>query len=185
MWNNVTQAALTQATELAALEDEAMSFFLEEEQREKEQLKRALRVSEKRGKPFHEVNLTAIPSHVSLTTELVQVKERQKRRKVSEIKEYVSSTLEPCMSSYGLATTALSAVSADGKHITIPLTDSSDPTSSQPENQSTGHSAEAATARTLYLLDRFAVSDQFYHELAQVFNLQNLNSYYVQAHIPL
>ena len=78
------------------------------------------------------------------------------------------TTLEPCMGSHGLAPTVLSAVSAYGNHITIPLTDN--PTCSQVENQSTAHSTEAVTARTLYLLDRFAVSDQFYHELAQVFN---------------
>lgn len=47
--------ALAQATELAALEKEAMEFFLEEEQREKEELKQALRVQENRGKAFHEV----------------------------------------------------------------------------------------------------------------------------------
>ena len=92
-----------------------------------------------------------------LTIKLVQVKETQKRRKVSQIKEYLSSTLEQCMSSHGLAPTVLSAVSADGNHITIPLTDN--PTCSQVENQSTAHSTEAVTARTLYLLDRFAVSD--------------------------
>ena len=40
------QAALTQANELAALECEAMSFFLEEKEREKEELIRALRVLE-------------------------------------------------------------------------------------------------------------------------------------------
>ena len=85
------------------------------------------------------------------------------------------------MSSHGLARTVLSPVSADGNHITIPLTDN--PTCSQVENRSTAHSTEAVTARTLYLLDRFAVSDQFYHELAQVFNEQNpLLHMCVQAH---
>ena len=47
--------ALTQATELVALEDEAIQFLLEEEEREKEELKQALRVVENRGKQFHEV----------------------------------------------------------------------------------------------------------------------------------
>ena len=44
---------------------------------------------------------------------------------------------------------------------------------SPPHNSSTElHTAKDATASTLYLLDRFAVSDQFYHELAQVCTLQ-------------
>ena len=47
--------ALAEATELAALEKEALEFFLEEEEREKQELKQALRVQENRGKAFHEV----------------------------------------------------------------------------------------------------------------------------------
>ena len=46
---------LTQANELAELEDEALQFMLEEEQKEKEGLKQALQVAENRGKKFHEV----------------------------------------------------------------------------------------------------------------------------------
>ena len=52
--------ALAEATELAALEKEAMQFFLEEEQREKEELKQALKVQENRGKAFHEVTILHI-----------------------------------------------------------------------------------------------------------------------------
>ena len=93
------QAALTEANELAALEREAMSFFLEEKEREKDELKRALRVPENRGRPFHEVRHLHVHTRIGwpcitnmytysrqLTIELVQVRERQKRRKVSQIK---------------------------------------------------------------------------------------------------
>lgn len=56
-----------EATELAALENEAMQFFLEEEQREKEELKQALRVQENRGKPYHEVTTIYIPIYMYIT----------------------------------------------------------------------------------------------------------------------
>ena len=83
------------------------------------------------------------------------------------IKSYVSATLEPSLTSYGLTPTTLNVVSDSGAPITIPLSDGPAP-SSFADNPSTALSAEVATARTLYLLDRFGVSDQFYHELAQV-----------------
>ena len=49
------QEALTQATELRALEDEATSFFFKEEERAKEELKRALACAENSGKMYDEV----------------------------------------------------------------------------------------------------------------------------------
>ena len=67
------------------------------------------------------------------------------------------------MSSHGLTPTVLSALYADGNHITIPLADN--PTCCQVENRSTARSTKAVTARTLYLLDRFAVLDQFYDKV--------------------
>ena len=79
---------------------------------------------------------------------------------MSQIKTYTASTLEPCFSSYGLAPTSLTATTVDGGIVTIPIADSPP------------HTAKDATASTLYLLDRFAVSDQFYHEIAQVCTLQ-------------
>ena len=86
---------------------------------------------------------------------------------MSQIKTYTASTLEPCLSSYGLAPTSLTATTVDGGIVTIPIADR------PPHNSSTElHTAKDATASTLYLLDRFAVSDQFYHELAQVCTLQ-------------
>ena len=79
---------------------------------------------------------------------------------MSQMKAYISSTLEPCLSSYGLTPTSVTASSTDGCLVTIPIADGPTPsTSSSSENQS--DPAGATTARTLYLLDRFAVSDQF------------------------
>ena len=78
------------------------------------------------------------------------------------------------MSSYGLTPTELSAISADGKQINIHLHNSPAPSSSTSGNMST---ADDRTARTLYLLDRFGVSDEFYHELAQVLNLNEVCIY--------
>lgn len=82
---------------------------------------------------------------------------------MSQIKTYLSGTLELSMSSYGLVPTTLTATSSDGGIVTIPIGDSLTQSSSKQS-----HSARVETARTLYLLDRFAVSDEFCHELAQV-----------------
>ena len=104
----------------------------------------------------------------------IQVGERQKRRKVSQMKAYISSTLEPCLTSYGLAPTSVTASSTDGCLVTIPIADSPTPsTSTSSVNRPLADTAGTTTACTLYLLDRFAVSDQFYHELAQVFNFHS------------
>ena len=46
--------SLAQATELAALEEEALQFLLEEEQKEKQELKKALQDTENRGRTFQE-----------------------------------------------------------------------------------------------------------------------------------
>lgn len=65
------------------------------------------------------------------------------------------------MESYGLTATAVTAVSDAGTPITLSLADV--------PADSTANTVEAdIRARTLYLLDRFGVSDEFYHELAQV-----------------
>ena len=47
--------SLTQVTEQAALEEEALQFLFQDEHKEKEGPKQALRVAENRGKKFHEV----------------------------------------------------------------------------------------------------------------------------------
>ena len=87
--------------------------------------------------------------------------ERQRRRKIQALKQY---DVKPCMESYGLTATAVTAVSDAGTPITLSLADVPDRSA-----DSTANAAEAdIRARTLYLLDRFGVSDEFYHELAQV-----------------
>ena len=48
--------ALNEASEQSALTDEALQLLLEEEEREKAQLKEALQVAGNRGKRFHEVS---------------------------------------------------------------------------------------------------------------------------------
>ena len=60
MYVYTIQVSLAQANELAALEDEALQFLLQEERKEKEELKQALRVAKNRGKKFHEVSSIAV-----------------------------------------------------------------------------------------------------------------------------
>ena len=52
MYVYTIQVSLAQANELAALEDEALQFLLQEEWKKKEELKQALRVAKNRGKSF-------------------------------------------------------------------------------------------------------------------------------------
>jgi hypothetical protein len=76
----------------------------------------------------------------------------------------MSSTIEQCMTSHGLTPETVTAKTTDGKLLTIPFSDA--PATTSTIGQSADTTITRATA--LYLLDRFAVSDQFYHELAQV-----------------
>ena len=83
------------------------------------------------------------------------------------MKTYMSSTVQPCLLSHGLQPETVTAKTADGKLLNIPFSnDEATTSSSLPADE--GNSEESPRAKTLYLLDRFAVSDQFYHELAQV-----------------
>ena len=91
-----------------------------------------------------------------------QVGSRQKRRKISQIQEFVHATVEPCISSYGMVPTTINAVTDSGDSVTIPLSDTTPSTSASRQPTDTA-------ANTLFLLDRFGVSDEFYHELAQVY----------------
>ena len=79
---------------------------------------------------------------------------------MSQIREYVSSTLEPSLATYGFE---LTAVTTNGASVTISLNDNV-PRGSPMAPTGT----EDVTAKTLYLLDRYGVSDEFYHELTQV-----------------
>ena len=47
--------ALKQTVQQSALEQQALNFFLQEEEREKEELKQALKVASNKGKQFYEV----------------------------------------------------------------------------------------------------------------------------------
>ena len=58
----------------------------------------------------------AVSRHYDFT--LIQVGERQKRRKISQIQEFMNATVEPCMVSYGLTPTT---VTHGGNQVTIPL----------------------------------------------------------------
>ena len=49
------KVALTKVSEQRALEEEALEFLLENEEREKKELQRALRVTQNKGKAYHEV----------------------------------------------------------------------------------------------------------------------------------
>ena len=74
---------------------------------------------------------------------------------------FTDSTLQLCMASYGLQPTSVMAVTDSGTPVTLPL--ASGPSSSpQPAVVPVDHSEHV-----LYLLDRYGVSDEFYHELAQ------------------
>ena len=48
--------ALNEASKQSTLADEALQLLLEEEEREKAQLKEALQIAANRGKQFHEVS---------------------------------------------------------------------------------------------------------------------------------
>ena len=82
---------------------------------------------------------------------------------MSQIREYVSSTLEPSLATYGLVSAELTAVSTNGASVTISLNND---VPRGPPMAPTG--TEDVTAKTLYLLDCYGVSDEFYHELTQV-----------------
>lgn len=77
----------------------------------------------------------------------------------------MSSTLGPCMATHGLTPATLTAETEEGKTICIQM---SDPVPTPPPTQSEGSAKDGVTAKTLFLLDRFCVSDEFYHELTQV-----------------
>ena len=80
----------------------------------------------------------------------------------------MSSTVETCVTSHGLTPMTLTAKTSDGKLLSIPFSESSATITELTQPAPTGSRAKA-----LFLLDRFAVSDEFYHELAQVSTLQS------------
>ena len=93
----------------------------------------------------------------------IQVGERQKRRKMAELHVYMSHTLEPC---YGLTPTAVTAVTEQGTSLQLTL--SNGPVDDQTESANDDTTQGDQVARTLYILDRFGISDEAYHALTQV-----------------
>lgn len=96
---------------------------------------------------------------------LMKVGERQKRRKVAQLRKYASTALQ-CMESFGIRATSVDTVTEDGRELTLHL----EPGVSHPPSSG----ATEATKQTLYLLDRFVVSDEFYHEIAQVCSMERV-----------
>ena len=81
------------------------------------------------------------------------------------------------MASYGLKPTSVMAVTDTGTPVTLPL--ATGPSSSpQPAVVPVDHSE-----RVLYLLDRYGVSDEFYHELAQVRHIVHVYTIYTYMYI--
>ena len=94
---------------------------------------------------------------------------RQKKRKLAQFQRAADAALW-FGESFGLVPTQLMLrSSACDEAITIPLGDSSSPTiMSDIQPTTTREVNEFCAMQTLYLLDRFGVSDEFYHELTQV-----------------
>ena len=95
---------------------------------------------------------------------LLKLGERQKRRKMAQLQAFTDNTLQPCMATYGLTPTSVMAVTDAGTPVTLAL--ASGPSSSP--RPAAASSQVDNSEYVLYLLDRYGVSDEFYHELAQV-----------------
>ena len=89
---------------------------------------------------------------------------RHQRRKLTEFGSAAESALW-FAESFGLIPESLNVrTSESGEAISVPLSDSMQ-SSTTPERRKVD---EYVALQTLYLLDRFGVSDEFYHELTQV-----------------
>ena len=89
---------------------------------------------------------------------------KQKKRKLVQFQRAADAALW-FGESFGLIPTQLTVQTTSDEAISIPLNDSSAPV---PDAQPTREVDEFCAMQTLYLLDRFGVSDEFYHELTQV-----------------
>ena len=90
---------------------------------------------------------------------------RQKRRKLSQFQRAADAALW-FGESFGLVPAQLTVRSSvNDESLTIPLGGTSPPLSDTPLAREID---EFCAMQTLYLLDRFGVSDEFYHELTQV-----------------
>ena len=97
-----------------------------------------------------------------------EMSKRYWRRKLSEFGSAAESALW-FAESFGLIPESLNVrTSGSGEVISVPLSDSEQP-STTPECRQVD---EYVALQTLYLLDRFGVSDEFYHEPTQVIVLE-------------
>lgn len=90
---------------------------------------------------------------------------RQQRRKLSQFQRAADAALW-FSESFGLVPTQLTVRSSvNDDSLTVPLSDTSPPL---PDTPPVREIDKFCAMQTLYLLDRFGVSDEFYHELTQV-----------------
>lgn len=82
---------------------------------------------------------------------------------MSQLKSYTKLALKP-LETYGLTPHSVMAVTDKGCSVSLELC----PGPSSAPTPPPSATAEGNTRTALFLLDRFAVSDEFYHELAQV-----------------
>ena len=94
-----------------------------------------------------------------------EVGERQKRRKLRDFGDSTKKALW-FAESFGLKLKSIEVESQSGSVVTVPLCAEPQP---QEDHPSSPDDSEVTRA-TLYLLDKFAVSDEFYHELSMSYN---------------
>lgn len=102
-----------------------------------------------------------------------EVGAKQKKQKLAHFQKAADAALW-FGESFGLVPAQLTVQSsAIDEAITIPLGDSSTPLpNAQPNIREV---SEFSAMQTLYLLDRFGVSDEFYHELTQACHIIGLD----------
>ena len=99
---------------------------------------------------------------------LENVSARQRYRKLSQFRSIAEAALW-FAETFGLIVDKLvSHTVQSGEEIVISLGDSSPSTSMPPSPPPSSVPDEFCVMQILYLLDRFGVSDEFYHELTQV-----------------
>lgn len=97
-------------------------------------------------------------SPVNIGLPLNQVAERQRRRKLSLLKNSTEKALW-FIESFGLDMESVTMRDSAGSSVVLNYTDL------PPPPRTTPPPSDQAIAQTLYLLERFGVSDEFYHEL--------------------
>ena len=87
---------------------------------------------------------------------------------MAQLKRYTKLALEP-FESYGLTPLTVTAVTDQGCSVSLELCEGPPP--SPAPSSSAAAEPEGNSRNVLFLLDRFGVSDEFYHELAQVYSV--------------